>query len=128
MSCCGCSTIEGESELSTDKGTKQPPNIYPYTGAGNILLLCTGTMTRHLVVEQHSTQNRLVLNCPYRANIALTPVTHQRRCTTFLKSPLARSKFFISANVTLPQPLRSLKLMEYVPVGQSMPLAHYPKK
>ena len=29
MSYCDCSTTEGESELSTDQGTKQLPIIYP---------------------------------------------------------------------------------------------------
>ena len=36
--CCDCSTIEGESELSTDQGTERPPRVYPYQGADNILL------------------------------------------------------------------------------------------
>ena len=39
MSCHDCSTIEGESELSTDQGTEQSPEIYLNTGADNILLL-----------------------------------------------------------------------------------------
>ena len=33
--------LEGESELSTDQGTEQSPNLYLYTGADNILLLYT---------------------------------------------------------------------------------------
>ena len=33
---------------------------------------------RDLTVEQYSTWNRLALNCPHRANPALTPVIHQR--------------------------------------------------
>ena len=37
-------------------------------------------MTRDLVVEQHSTQNGLAPNCPYRGNAASNPVIHQRRC------------------------------------------------
>ena len=40
MPSCDCPpTIEGESELSTDQGTEQLPNLYPYQGADNILLL-----------------------------------------------------------------------------------------
>ena len=39
MSCCDCSTTEGESELSTDQGTEQLPIIYPLHGAASILLL-----------------------------------------------------------------------------------------
>ena len=31
MSCCDCSTTEGESELSTDHSTEQLPVIYLYT-------------------------------------------------------------------------------------------------
>ena len=50
MSCCDCSTTEGESELSTDQGTEQPPIIYLYKGAGNILLLHTGAVMRDLTV------------------------------------------------------------------------------
>ena len=32
MSCCDCSTIEGESELSTEQGMEQPSNLYLYNG------------------------------------------------------------------------------------------------
>ena len=39
MSCCDCSTTEGESELSTEQGTEKQPIIYLYKGAANILLL-----------------------------------------------------------------------------------------
>ena len=78
MPCCDCSTKEEESELSTDQGTEQLPTIYPYNGPANILLLYTGATMRDLTVEQHSRWNRLVLNCPYRANTVTTPVIHQR--------------------------------------------------
>ena len=77
MSCCDCSTIEGESELSTEQGMEQPSNIYLYTGA----------MMRDLTVEQHSTQNRLALSC-HTVNTVSAPVIHQRRCTTCLTLPL----------------------------------------
>ena len=87
MSCCDCSTTEGES-VSTDQGTEQLPIIYPLHGAANILLLYTGSMMRDLTVEQHSTQNGLALSCPYRTNTVSTPVIHQRRCTTCLTLPL----------------------------------------
>ena len=73
MSCCEYSTIEGESELSTDQGTEQLHNLYPYQGADHILLLYTGTLMRDLAVEQHSTQSGLMLNCSYRANTVSNP-------------------------------------------------------
>ena len=45
MSCCECSTTEGESELSTDQGTEQLPTIYPLQGPANILLLYKADMS-----------------------------------------------------------------------------------
>ena len=57
-------------------------------GDHNILHLYTGAVMRDLAVEQHSTQNRVALSQPYRANTVLTPVIHHSRCTVCLTSPL----------------------------------------
>ena len=57
---------------------KEPTIIHLYQGAEQpILLLYTGAVMRDLVVEQHSTQNRLALNHPYGDYTALTPVINQ---------------------------------------------------
>ena len=63
-------------------------------------------MTRDLAVEQHSTQNRSVLNCPYRAYTASTPVIHQRRCTTCLTLPLVSKWTFSYPLMSAPCNLR----------------------
>ena len=41
--CCDCSNIEGESELSTDKGTEQLPIVYLYKVQ---LTFCSFTICR----------------------------------------------------------------------------------
>ena len=85
-------------------------------GADTILLLYTGAMMRDLAVEEHSTWNRLALNCLYRTNTTSTPVIHQRRCTTCLTftSPLP-SKWTFSylvmsacCNLRLCSPLKTV--------------------
>ena len=66
-------------------------------------------MMRNLTVEQHSTWNRLVLNCPYGDYTASTPVInpenpqdnaqHALHCLCLVSEPI-----YIFANVSLLQP------------------------
>ena len=121
MPCCDCSTIEGESELSTTVAryptspfaqvptSKQTSHIF--TLIANILYLYTGAVMRDLTVEQHSTWNGLALNHLHREYPVLSPVinqeTHRKNAQHALHHLCLVSEptiLYFSANVSSLQP------------------------
>ena len=59
MSCCDCSTTEGESELSTEQVTEQLPIAYPLQGTTNILLLYKSGHSGHPLITKRKWQTQV---------------------------------------------------------------------